>query len=105
MLDNGILEYHCLTESPSPDRRPFNNPYTTSELSFDNFGADENLSSDQSKRSKHKSVVNHDRSLDDNIDDTDLDRDKLHTTGTGYIEHGGHSYYLEGEPGSTGGRK
>lgn len=106
MLENGIPEYHRSTESTSPDRSPFlNNPYTTSELSFDNFGADENLSSDQSNRSGHKSVINHDRSLDDSIDDTDWDSNKLHTTGTGYIEHGDHLYCLGGEPGNTGGRK
>lgn len=76
--------------SPSPDRRPFlNSPYTISKLSFDNFWADEN----------------HDRSLNDNIDDTDWDLDKPHTTGTGYIEYGDHLYSLEGEPRNTGGRK
>ena len=92
MQDNGFPEYHCSTESPSTDRRPFlDNSYTSSELSFDDVGAEEHPSGDQSKILKQKSVINHDTSL--------------YTTGTGYIDHGDHSYSLEGESGNTGGHK
>lgn len=104
MLDTDHLEPDGSIESPSPDRRPFfdNNLCTTSETSFDNFVADEDLSSNQSNISFNEKVVNNDLIL---YDDMDLDTDLLQNPETRFIEDGNYTCPSEAEPRNTPGSK
>lgn len=101
MLDIGYAKLDGSRESPSPDRRTYlnRNPCTTSEMSLNRFEIHEELSSDQSNRSIHESVVNHGMSLDD---DMDLDNDIPQNT---QIEGGGYMGPWEEEPRNTLGGK
>lgn len=103
MLDTDHRELDGSIESPSPDRRPFNNNLcTTSETSFDNFVADEDLSSNQSNVSFNENVVNNDLTLHD---DMDLDTDLLQNPETRFIEDGSYTCPSEAEPRNTLGSK
>lgn len=97
MPDTDHLELDGSIESPSPDRRPLfsNNLCTTSKTSFDNFVADEDLSSNQSNISINENVVNNDLPLHDVMD---LDTDLLQNTETRFIEDGSYMCPLEEEP-------
>ncbi|MCJ1261157.1 hypothetical protein MMC22_001021 [Lobaria immixta] len=102
MLDTDHRELDGSIESPSPDRRPLfsNNLCTTSETSFDNFVANEDLSSNQINISINENVVNNDLPLHH---DMDLDTDLLQNTETRFIEGGSYTCPLEEEPRNTTG--